>query len=132
MPAIPASIPEPPEFVTGYGVEEWRRLAPELYRLGLLTVADITSFGGYCRAYDAWRVALQAFDQVAAENPATRGLTVVTSQGLIANPLLSVVRQAATEMRRQGAEFGLSPASRTRIHVGITKDNGKFAGLLAA
>jgi phage terminase small subunit len=39
-PTIPPEIPEPPAVLTGYALEEWHAVAPELYRLGL----------GRCRA----------------------------------------------------------------------------------
>jgi len=90
---------------------------------------------GYLRqqaAFHHLQIDISDLDQMAADNPTTKGLTIVTPQGLIANPLVGVVRQAAADMRKYGAEFGLSPASRTRIHVGVAKAVNKFEDLIAA
>ena len=35
QPEQPPTPPEPPDFLTGYAFDEWRRVAPELHRLGL-------------------------------------------------------------------------------------------------
>src|SRR5262249_36255440 len=35
--AEPPMPPQPPGCLTGYALDEWHRLAPELHRLGLLT-----------------------------------------------------------------------------------------------
>jgi len=47
--------------------------------------------------------------------------------------LVSIVRKHAGDVVRFAAEFGLSPAARSRISAGIHGDNSqsKFAGLIA-
>jgi phage terminase small subunit len=42
-PAQPESVPEPPEFLSSFARDEWWRVAPELHRLGLLTVLSTLS-----------------------------------------------------------------------------------------
>jgi P27 family predicted phage terminase small subunit len=51
----------------------------------------------------------------------------------VQNPLVSIVRKHAGDVVRYAAEFGLTPAARSRISAGIHGDNSqsKFAGLLA-
>jgi phage terminase small subunit len=46
------------------------------------------------------------------------------------NPLLSIARAAASDMLKYAAQFGLSPAARTRIASGLVGQigDGKFAG----
>src|SRR5215831_16437271 len=50
-----AALPTPPDFLTAYGLEEWHRVAPMIYRVGLLTDADVAHFAAYCRAFGQWR-----------------------------------------------------------------------------
>jgi hypothetical protein len=45
-PTLPSVPPEPPPYLTGHGAGEWRRLAPGLHRLGLLSVLDTATRPG--------------------------------------------------------------------------------------
>jgi P27 family predicted phage terminase small subunit len=85
--------------VTGYAAEEWRRIGPELHRLGLLTVADTSVFEGYCITYGRWR---ELEEQLAGAE-----LTVPGSTGnQVINPLLKAAAQAARDVIRFSNEFG--------------------------
>lgn len=37
--------------------KEWKRLAPSLIAMGVLTGHDMEAFAGYCQAYARWREA---------------------------------------------------------------------------
>ena len=37
--------------------KEWKRLASSLEAMGVLTMADLTAFAGYCQAYARWKEA---------------------------------------------------------------------------
>jgi P27 family predicted phage terminase small subunit len=116
QPVKPPDIPEPPEYLVGYAAAEWRRFAPEAYRLGLLTSADIHTFASYCYAYSAWRLAIEALQKMTDRDPVTSGLMIKTKNGAaIQNPLFLTAKQAASDMVRYAAEFGLTPAARSRI-----------------
>ena len=54
-PRVTETVPEPPEYLGPDAQDEWRRLAPELHVIGLLTVADLHLFAFYCEAYGVWR-----------------------------------------------------------------------------
>jgi P27 family predicted phage terminase small subunit len=63
-----------------------------------------------------------------------RGLILKSKYGdAIQNPLVSIVRKAASDMVRYASEFGLTPAARSRIAAGVRaeREESKFAGLLA-
>jgi len=128
QPELPPAVPEPPPILTGHARAEWIRLAPELYRLRLLTVADLMPFAAYCQAFGRWRAAEAALEQL-GQHLVVRG----TSGDPIANPLLRISRQAADDMVRFAGHFGLSPAARARIAAGVWHEPGasKFDGLLA-
>lgn len=136
QPEISANVPEPPPFLTGYGRDEWWRVAPQLYRLGLLTALDVAVLAAYAQAYASWRLAEESLAEMAKRDPVTSGLLIKTSSGDAAqNPLVGIARRAASDMVRYASEFGLSPAARARIAAGVTYEpppgGGKFDGLLA-
>ncbi|QIG97772.1 MULTISPECIES: phage terminase small subunit P27 family [Bradyrhizobium] len=127
-------VPEPPPFITGYAADEWWRTAPELHRLGLLTVVDIPALATYCHAFGQWRLASEALARMQSGDPVMHGLIIKSKIGdAVQNPLVSIVRKHAGDVVRFAAEFGLTPAARSRISAGIHGDNSqsKFAGLLA-
>ena len=44
-------IPARPTFLKGAAKKEWERIAPELYKLGLLSKVDRAALAAYCQAY---------------------------------------------------------------------------------
>ena len=49
--------PECPDWLLDEAKKEWNRLAPELERLGLLTIIDEMAFAGFCQSYAKWKIA---------------------------------------------------------------------------
>ena len=135
-PEIPATVPEPPPFVVGYGLDEWHRLAPGLHAMGLLTVVDIMPLAGYCVAYLRWRDAEEALDRMRSKDPLMNGLIIKVSSnggGPATNPLVNIARKALLDMIRIAGEFGFTPAARSRIDAGVGGEAApsKFGDLLA-
>ena len=127
-------MPEPPPFITGYAADEWWTTATELHRLGLLTKVDIPRSPAYCHAYGQWRMAAESLAKMQRERSDHERQIIKTKYGDAAmNPLVSIVRKHAGDVVRYAAEFGLTPAARSRITAGIHGDNSqsKFAGLIA-
>ncbi|MFA5558762.1 MAG: phage terminase small subunit P27 family [Methanofastidiosum sp.] len=87
---------------------EWNRIAPELYKLGLLTIADKVSLEIYCSQYSIYRKAL---DEISKEGLVTTNIR----KGNKANPQLAIAREAAKIIKAIAIEFGLTPSSRGRI-----------------
>jgi P27 family predicted phage terminase small subunit len=125
--------PEPPDFLGDEAKIEWNRVVPELLRLRLLTILDLGPLAAYCQSYGRWVEAERVLAEMAAEDPETKGLTVKGAMGAaIINPLLRVARASAEDMLRFAAEFGFSPASRTKVSAGIGPEKpSKFGDLLA-
>jgi P27 family predicted phage terminase small subunit len=121
----------------GYALEEWRRVSPGLCLFGLLSEVDVMTLAAYCVAYQHWREAEELLQQLAAVDDKAHGLLVKGSKGQArGNPLVQIAREAASDMIRAAAEFGFSPAARSRIAVGIggpfaQPPAGKFQGLIA-
>jgi P27 family predicted phage terminase small subunit len=131
-PERPPTVPEPPEWLSEAAQTEWRRVSGELFRLGLLTVLDISMLAAYCEAYARWKTATQLLRTDAEADPETRGLVVRGSDGRrMPNPVIRIVKGAADSMQRLGSEFGLSPASRRGLAASVQDKPSKFDGLLA-
>jgi phage terminase small subunit len=81
-PALAPECPGPPAFITGYAADEWWRVAPELWRIGLLRVTDVACLGAYCHAYAQWRTAAEALARIAAGDPNMAGLLIKTTDGI--------------------------------------------------
>ncbi|MBO4221968.1 phage terminase small subunit P27 family [Bradyrhizobium neotropicale] len=132
-PLVPDDCPEPPDFLTGYASDEWWRIAPELHRLGLLTIVDIAPLASYCVSYERWKTAEEALKRIANNDPVMHGLMIKKDANAVVNPLVGIARKAAGDMVRYASEFGLTPAARSRIAAGVgEQEQGKFAGLLAS
>lgn len=123
QPRIDNESPKPPDYLGKDARAEWLRVAPELYRLGLLTVIDISALAAYCNAFGRW---------TAAEREVGDKLTIETSNGnTVQNPLVGIANAAARDMVKFAAEFGLSPAARRRLSAVVERPAGKFDGLIA-
>jgi len=103
-------IPECPEFLHDYAKDHWAFLAPELDRLGLITMIDLGTFALLCSAWADWRLNTEAVLLT------TNGGVYKTGNGYLAQiPQISMARAAGAVYSKLASEFGLSPSSRTRL-----------------
>ena len=104
--------PRCPGWLAPEARREWRRIVPELERIGLLTMIDRAALAGYCQAWAEWRAAV---DYLAAE-----GYTFLTPNGYIQQrPEVAIGQKALGFVRAFCADFGLTPGSRSRMSVGV-------------
>jgi P27 family predicted phage terminase small subunit len=109
-------LPTPPEFLHAYALEEWNRLANQLYLIGVLTEIDEKTFAAYCQAFARWRVCEERLKLDAAADPAYGGIMLKTKSGnYIQNPMLSAANAAYRDMCKLAALFGLTPSARSQI-----------------
>lgn len=88
--------------------KEWKRLAPSLEAMGVLTMLDLTAFEGYCQAYARWKEAEMFIAQ--------HGSIFKTPSGYVQQvPQVSIAQQNLKIMQSLCSEFGLTPATRARI-----------------
>jgi P27 family predicted phage terminase small subunit len=88
----------------------WDYTVKQLTRMRVLTMADRDMLLAYCQAVVTHDLAVRAV--------ARDGMVVQTSSGgLTTHPAIRIQRDAAAAMKSFGTEFGLTPASRTRIKV---------------
>jgi P27 family predicted phage terminase small subunit len=124
-PASAPKFPSPPAHLSEYAAHEWQRVGPELYRLGLLTILDQTSFACYCQSYGLWRMAEERLSQ--------EDFVVPGERHKVANPLLKIACQSTRDLIRFGSEFGLTPSARARVAAGMAppSSSSKFGDLLS-
>jgi P27 family predicted phage terminase small subunit len=103
-------MPRCPAWLVGEARREWRRMAKELYGLGLLTVVDRAALAAYCQCWARW---VKAEGELGADKVT---LTITTDKGnVIQNPLVGIANTSMDQMRRFLIEFGMTPASRSRV-----------------
>lgn len=121
--------PEPkspgmPTWLSNEARAEWRRLVPELDKIGMLGRVDRAALATYCELWSTFVAA----ERVIHEHGITimkkihedvtldeTGETVTIYIQPVKNPALQVARDAAAQIRGFCAEFGLTPSARTRI-----------------
>lgn len=123
-PKVGVEVPRCPKELSPDAKREWRRIAPELARLGLLTRIDGTMLALYCDSYARWLEAQQAVQKFGAVIKSPSGFPMQS-------PYLAIANKALDQMRQLLQEFGMSPSSRTRVSVVPMPDPAdKWAGLL--
>jgi len=113
-PAPVVDVPEPPSWLNRYAKREWRERAPELVKVGLLTKADVASFTMLCQAYGKWeeheRYIKKHGDTFTYTNKAG-------AENEVERPQVKLAHKAYERYKALCTEFGVTPASRTRIEV---------------
>lgn len=104
------ALPAPPKDLSEAALAEWNERGPMLERLGLLTEADVPAFETYCRAWGRYQEAEVKLKQLGEVVKAPSGYP-------IQNPYRSVANRALAQCQHFWAEFGMMPASRSRVHV---------------
>ncbi|MDO8136801.1 MAG: phage terminase small subunit P27 family [Candidatus Brocadiales bacterium] len=106
-----------PGWLKGEAKAEWERITPILYRLGLLTGLDYVALEAYCVVYGRWRQAEREIEAM--------GLTVETAGGREKiSPAVKVAQEYQGILRSFLGEFGLTPASRTRVKGELPESDG--------
>lgn len=129
--------PPMPEGLSGAAQAEWQRIVPELQTLGLLTIIDGSALAAYCQNYGTWFEAMLKIDEygVITEVPIMKKIKVKTDEGktvyldeptgylsLKKNPAVTVANEAMKLMKSFLVEFGMTPASRAKLHVEGAKE----------
>ena len=103
--------PACPKWLEPEAKKEWRRLVKQMETLGILTQVDMAAFAGYCQAYARWKEAEEFITQ--------HGSIVKTPSGYwMQVPQISIAQTYLKIMNRFAEQFGLTPASRSRIIAG--------------
>ena len=130
-PGFKRMPPRMPSTLSPAAKRVWARVTPELARLSLLKAEDADALAVYCEAVVTFREATKQIrkDGAVITNTTTRKDGTV-SEWRTKNPAVSVADMAAKQIRAFGAEFGLTPASESKLSIGdsaLDDDDSPFA-----
>lgn len=114
-PQFAAADTAAPDFLDDTGKAEWARLVPMLIANRMLTEGDRTALAAYCNAYSRWRKAEAIVAQSAS-------MVFKTPTGYVQQiPHIGIANRYLDTMIKLAAEFGFTPAARSRLHIGDPK-----------
>lgn len=116
-------LPKPPEHLSDDEKNKWKLTVRELHPLGLITAIDKDALAMYCTIYVRW---------IKAERMVRdKGEIIKTAAGnIIQNPYLSIANRALEQLNKLGAEFGMTPSSRSRVKVEILDPSHELEKML--
>ena len=98
---------KPPIWLDELGIEFWNSLAPHLHMMGLLSEIDLPLFASACERWSVYRRATDELKKQLTRNS--------KANGRVAKPEAQIAKAALAEVRAILAEFGVGPASRSRV-----------------
>jgi P27 family predicted phage terminase small subunit len=127
-PEPPAVIPKCPSFLDKEAKKEWRRMAKELYDLGMITRIDRAVLAKYCESYSQWAQASRKIQAMGMIYKTPGKISTVTlKNGTVKqtqtggfpmiNPYFSIANRAKEQMEKSAIEMGCTPSSRSRVRV---------------
>lgn len=109
----PVGIPDCPTFLTDPAKNEWRRIAPDLQVMGILSRIDQGELAVYCQAYADWQYFREKIATLKED-----GYVEATPSGYKQmSAWMQSANRAEDRMRTAGASFGLNPSARARLQV---------------
>jgi len=116
-------LPRPPEHLSDDEKEKWKMTVKELYPLGLITTIDKDALAMYCVIFVRWLKA----EKMVRE----KGEIIKTAAGnIIQNPYLSIANRALDQLNKLGAEFGMTPSSRSRVKTDLVDPDQELERML--
>lgn len=116
-PEYKIEIPDYPKHLTTRAKKEWKRMSVVLFDMGLLTNVDMAALAAYCQLYGRWAEAETKLKKKGEE------FIVITKDGnKIQNPLIGIANTALKLMAKCLIEFGMTPASRSKVSAKKEKD----------
>lgn len=106
----PVTVVKVPPGMTPGARKAWKRLAPILERLELLTESDIETFTALCQAWGRYENAVKRLKKIEHVADPMEEIDIIRKAEVS-------VERAEHAFRLYGQEFGLSPASRARLQV---------------
>ena len=111
---------DPPSWLTQRAKNVWKQYAPDLHKVGVLTLWDVEAFAAWCDAVVRRR---EAIAQIRKDG-AVMEFTVFNKNGqpsgtrVAKNPWTYVLNDADAHFRYYAARFGLTPSDRAQLTLG--------------
>jgi P27 family predicted phage terminase small subunit len=122
-PKVPPGRPECPGHLSAAARKEFARLVELLEPARILTPLDGEALALYCSHFDRWQLAERKIHRF--------GILLETPHGKKSNPMVRVADAAMVQMLKLLGEFGLTPASRSKLHA-IPPTTAPLEGFLKA
>lgn len=122
----PGDILEPPEWIKNnkIALEEWNRVAPILFNIGLLKTNDTSALEAYCKCWSRYKEAEQQIDQA-------HSTIIKTPSGYVQQiPQVSISHRYLKLAKDFMTEFGLTPSSRGRMQLPGDSNDDEMEELL--
>lgn len=108
-PAPDIEIPDPTMPLNGYALEEWNRIAPILEDLGLISEVDATALTMYCVHFQQLRETVEELQDLDSK------LMTAQSGHAQQHPFFSIINKQSKMCHKYLQEFGMTPASRSKV-----------------
>ena len=115
-PRLQVEVPRTPPHLSPVAKKHFPKIAKQLAAMKVMTKQDTDALVIYCEAYARWYKANQELLTCDWVTKTDNGYPVQT-------PWLSISNKAFIEMKTMLTEFGLTPASRTKVQM-IGDDGG--------
>lgn len=114
--------PTPPDHLDEVARQEWDRMVPVLQSMRVLTQADRQALALYCNLFSRYLAARAAIER--------EGLILQGTNNLWQNnPYVKIENDCIDKMIKVLMQFGMTPASRSRLSVGDGPEDGLSAFL---
>ena len=119
---------EAPSDLNEWGQRYWLDIMEEYQRLGIITKVDVGALHSVCYCFGLMNEAADIVSakglEVEVEKVTPKGESYTVTE---TNPMIAVADKAFKNYIAMCREFGLTPASRTRISAPDQKEGDKFA-----
>jgi len=115
-PQHATSAPRMPALLKGDAAKEWKRIVGFLVATGCVAQVDLAALTCYCQSWSDFCFAQRIINK--------DGMLITYDSGHVAQrPEVAIRNNAMKQLYHAAGEFGLSPATRTRIAAQLDADN---------
>ena len=116
QPEVPKKIPAPPAGLSKEAAKHWKNTVQHLVNAQVYTLMDEMALRMYCEAYAEWVTSQKEIER--------NGSVVFSPNGYPAvSPYVTINNKAWDKMYKILTEFGMTPASRSKVKVAKKADD---------